>query len=67
MKNSSIIDKHSLEVIEEIFLTLDVSWFEDENESYAILKIIYDKEQDFMHNIKCDIISKKKFIVRWII
>lgn len=29
--------------------------------------IIYDKEQVFMHNAQCDIISKKQFIVRWII
>lgn len=29
---------YALEVIEEIFLTLDVRWLEDENESYTILK-----------------------------
>lgn len=32
---------YSLEVIEEIFLTLDVRWLEDENESYTILKSFY--------------------------
>lgn len=35
---------YSLELIEEIFLTLNVSCLEDENESYDILKIIYNKE-----------------------
>lgn len=39
MKNTPIIDMYSLEVIKEIFLTLDVSWLEDENDAYAILKI----------------------------
>lgn len=30
--------------MEEIFLTLNVSCLEDENESYDILMIIYNKE-----------------------
>lgn len=57
---------YSLELIEEIFLTLNVSCLEDENESYDILMIIYNKEQVLMHNAQCYIISKKKFSVNWI-
>lgn len=52
---------YSLELIEEIFLTLNISCLEDENESYDILKIIYNKEQVLMHNAQCYIISKKTF------
>lgn len=55
---------YSLELIEEIFLTLNVNCLEDENES--ILKIIYNKEQVLMHNAQCYMISKKKFSVYWI-
>lgn len=54
---------YSLELIEEI---LNVSCLEDENESYDILKIIYNKEQILMHNAQCYIISKKKISVYWI-
>lgn len=57
---------YSLELIEEIFLTLNVSYLEDENESYDILMIIYNKEQVLMHNAQCYIILKKKFSVYWI-